>query len=151
MDNFPLTPLLDAMRTLIGRIFVFFVVVITFSGIGAATGSRYLGDLVGGVIGFPLVCFNSIFYSYGLLVLPLLFLFVIGFVVYEWPLRFLIVPAVLMWLIAHDSTHFITYESATAKMMKELQVIIESETIEDNEAKQSSSANPLPPEAPEDP
>ena len=110
----------DAFATLFGRI-VWVIVCITIGlWMGGMTASRSFDGLKMGFLELFGLSVASFFFGPGLLVFPLVLLFLVLFIRYEWPLRYALICTLLMTWNSHRTLRWTFYDSPMAKMERQM-------------------------------
>ena len=98
----PIDVILEAPRSLIGRIIMVALAYVVGCGLG---GLLVTGDMIGvaaGVIGSISIALGSILASYGLMVMPMIFGFTYFYIRFEWSEKSLVVPMLLAAFLSYD-------------------------------------------------
>jgi hypothetical protein len=124
IENFPLGSFIAALRTLAGRIALFFLAVLLGTMLGGLTATRDLGGAWSAVVMFPLWGMYSLFSGWGLLLFPLAALVGVLFIRSEWPSWIVGLVALLMWWCAHQSLDWIIHRSEGARVNRQIEQTI---------------------------
>lgn len=119
-DNEPYAQIQDALRTIVGRLFLLAVAVVLGSMLGGLTATHAVPGMWEGVLGFPMLLSASIFYGIGLFVLPALLVYAIISIRWEWPLLLSLIFVPLMWWNMHKTLRWTVYDSLSAKKMQQI-------------------------------
>ncbi|MBK1791858.1 hypothetical protein [Persicirhabdus sediminis] len=92
MDEYPVSPFVDALQSVFGRVFLLFVLVAGGCGIGSAYADASWEMLGYGVASFPFILLGSVFTADAFFALPVIVVFSFFFVRFEWHLLSLLVP-----------------------------------------------------------
>ncbi|MDP4625844.1 MAG: hypothetical protein NWT08_11980 [Akkermansiaceae bacterium] len=88
--------------SIVGRIFLYAVVVFVGGALGGLTGGGFsLGALAAGIASPILLPFAMIFSTEGFVIAPLLFLFLFVYARFELSLYFLLIPLCMSWYFSH--------------------------------------------------
>ena len=118
LSNHPYAQIIDAMRTVVGRI-VLGVAAIAFGAfLGGLTATNTWSGGLDGVLGFHYWIIPSIFTTVGIIALPATLLFLILFPRTEWPLWTVLIATLLIWWNTHKTIHWLLHNSAPAKLQK---------------------------------
>ncbi len=98
----PVDVFVEASRSLIGRLFLIAGAFAVGCGVGGLFASGELAGLIFGFLGAPGIALGSVFASYGLMVMPMLFGFAFFNIRFEWSEKSLLVPILLAALLAYD-------------------------------------------------
>lgn len=124
-DNYPYAQFKEAFKTMFGRVGLVVLAALGGSMLGGLTATRSLRGLWEGAIGMPGLSLSSIFSGIGLFVLPLLLVYTIVSVRWEWPLRLTLICTVLMWWNIHKTIRWDLYDSPMAKQEQKLKAQLE--------------------------
>lgn len=120
-DDFPYGPLVTAFNTLVGRIALVILASILGCMLGTMTALRSWNGLWEGLTSAGTLSFSSIFYGIGFFALPVLLLFTLGFVLWEWRLRYVLIATLLMWVNIHRTVRWVRFDSPFAAVMQMMQ------------------------------
>lgn len=118
--EFPIDPLLDALRSMFGRCFLILVCVAFGFGTGTAIVEKSLVALASGTLFFYGTAFVSVLAGYGALAFIVIFVFAILYVVFEWNERSLLVPFLVCTWVGMDTTDYILNRSPAARIEKKI-------------------------------
>lgn len=120
-DDFPYGPLIQALNTLVGRILLVAAAALAGFMLGTMTAMRSWQGLQAGFSDAVMLGVNSIFFGIGLFAIPFTLFFTIGFVLWEWRLRYALVVTLLMWINIHQTVRWTAFDSPQAQTMKAMQ------------------------------
>lgn len=120
-DDFPYGPLIQALNTLVGRILLVAAAALAGFMLGTMTAMRSWQGLQAGFADAVMLGVNSIFFGIGLFAIPVTLFFTIGFVLWEWRLRYVLVVTLLMWINIHQTVRWTAFDSPQAQAMKAMQ------------------------------
>lgn len=120
-DDFPYGPLIQALNTLVGRILLVAAAALAGFMLGTMTAMRSWQGLQAGFAEAVMLGVNSIFFGIGLFAIPVTLFFTIGFVLWEWRLRYVLVVTLLMWINIHQTVRWTAFDSPQAQAMKAMQ------------------------------
>jgi len=125
LENYPIAPFLDALRTVTGRVVLVLGTVVLGSCLGGITATRELGGAWDAIGSFFLWAASSFLFSVGVIAFPAAFLFALLFVRREWPLWTVTVVALLIWWNAHKTIYYLLNQSAGAKTQKQIEAMVD--------------------------
>ena len=112
---FPLAPMMDALRSVVGRAVCVLIASEVGAFIGGVIASRSVQEGSGAVVALPFFAFGALFTLPGIFIFPTLFIFAFVFVRSEWPLWlasiFTVLVAVMVYatsakfLMGHSGLH----------------------------------------------
>ena len=118
--EFPIDPIIDAFRSLLGR-FVLVLMAVAFGyGIGTAIAAKSLSFLGPGIVLFHATAFSSILVSYGALVLLFVFAFAVLYVIFEWSEWSLLFPLLICIWVGWDTTDYAINRSPIGRMERQI-------------------------------
>lgn len=114
-DDYPYSAIRSAMGTTLGRIGLVAGSIVLGSMLAALSATGSVLAMFGGAIATPLLCLSSIIAGYGAPLLPMVMIFAVCFVRWQWPLWTVLVCTVLMWWNFHTT---ISWGMASERRMK---------------------------------
>jgi len=119
-DDYPYAQCREALGTLLGRSSLIILALFAGSILGGLTATRSLEGLWEGILGLPGFSLASIFFGPGLIVFPVVFLYAVLSIRYEWPLFLTLVCSILMWWNIHRTVRWTVYDSPMAKQQQKI-------------------------------
>lgn len=120
-DDYPYAQIREALGTVLGRVGLVVLATLGGSMLGGCSATRSLEGLWIGVIGLPALSLGSIFFGVGYLVFPVLLLYTIVSIRYQWPLKLTLIGVFLMWWNVHQTIRWTFYDSPMAKEQQKSQ------------------------------
>lgn len=118
--EFPIDPIINALRSLFGRCLLIFVVVAVGCGIGTAIAAKSIAALGPGITYFHATAFSSMLVSYGALAFLCIFAFAILYVIFEWSEWSLLFPLTICIWIGWDTTDYALNRSPIVRMERQI-------------------------------
>lgn len=119
-DDYPFAQFRAAFRTLFGRIFLILLALMAGAGLGGLTATRSGEGFLVGVVGFVGIGLDSIFFGVGFLLFPIIFIYTLVSIRFEWPLWLGLICTILMWWNFHRTIRWTFYDSPMAKRHNQL-------------------------------
>lgn len=117
-DDYPYAQFREAFGTLLGRVGLIFLAALGGYMLGGLTATRSVGGLWLGIVELPDLSWASMFYGVGFFVFPVLLLYAIASIRYEWPLKLTLLCSLLMWWNIHKTIRWTAYDSPMAKQLQ---------------------------------
>lgn len=134
-DAYPYSQIRDALETVLGRVTLCALALVLGSALGYGTATRSFAGLLLGITELPMLAPMSILMGGGLLVFPVVFLYVFMAIKWQWPYYLTIICTLLMWWNVHKTIRWANYDSPSAKKMQKLVDEIERSREENAEQK----------------
>jgi hypothetical protein len=125
VDDYTYAQLKAAFETVLGRVGLIILAALGGFILGGLSATRSIGGIWMGIIGLPSLSVASIFYGVGLFVFPVLLIYAIVSVRWEWPLRLTLLCTLLMWWNIHKTIRWTVYDSSMAKQQQQFQAELE--------------------------
>ncbi len=125
IENYPLAPALDALRTVTGRVVLVFAATLFGIALGGITATHAVSGAWGALTSFMVWAPTSFIVSVGAITFPAALLFAVLFIRSGWPLWTVSAVALLIWWNAHKTIHWTIHESAGAKVQKQMDAMVE--------------------------
>ena len=110
-EDMPYGPLAEALRSTVGRCLSMAIVCVLGLGVGYMIAELSFSAFLDGIISCPAIIFSSIFYSYGLLIWPLIFLLSWLYTRFQLPLWVMALPFLgTVWLAYDIDNYFIKHD-----------------------------------------
>jgi hypothetical protein len=125
MENHPLAPAVDALRTVTGRVVLIFAAVLIGAALGGFTATRELSGAWGALSGFFPWAAASFLYSVGIVSFSATLIFALLFIRREWPLWTVAAVTLLMWWNAHETIYYLLHEGAGARALQKVDAVLQ--------------------------
>ena len=124
--DYPFGPIVAALETILGRLFVMIAALAVGSIIGFLTATADWSGAIAGLIGFPVIALTSILHGIGIALFPITLAVTIAFVRCYWPLwiPFAIITP-LMALNSHLTVDYVMNDSPSAKIQQMVDQAVE--------------------------
>lgn len=113
-DNYPYTPVREALETVFGRVCVILFAMFVGSICGGWTATHSAEGLRLATVGLPGLCLASILYGSGLVIFGIIALYAFASIVLEWPLILSVACSFLMWWNVHMAVRWALRDSPAA-------------------------------------